>query len=285
MNINLNSNIPNLKVRRQNFGIGSALFLLLFGAVFTGVGVLALRSNEVDPNWTKVTGEVVDSTSRTGDSSTTYSPVVKYEVNGRSYRVASRISSSSYPRIGEKREVAYNPVRPDQSKVVEDASTQWFLYLFPLVGIVCLAIAAYAFIRSIRRSGNISRLVQSGQKLQGVLVDVRSQGSGNNSGYKIVVSATDQSGTVQNYVSDSLIGIGGLAMADFRNNPIPIDVYIDPANPQNYYVDVADIPNLTPERIGELIKSATQNKQTTTFADGGELSTPSADSARPTSRS
>ena len=115
--------------------------------------------------------------------------------------------------------------------------------------------------------------MQSGQKLQGILVDVQSEGSDNNSGYKIVVSATDTSGAVQNYVSDSLTGIGGLAIADFRSNPIPIDVYIDPANPQNYYVDVADIPNLTPERIGELIKSAMQNKQGTTFANGEKPST------------
>jgi hypothetical protein len=264
MNLNLNPTMTNFKVRRQNFGIGSLLFLFVFGAVFTGAGVSILNSHRIDPNWTKVTGEIIESSSRISDGSTTYSPVVKYEVNGRSYRVASSIGSSSYPNIGEKREVAYNPTRPDQSKVVEGIGSTWWLYIFPLAGIICLALAPYLFIRSVKRSGNINRLMQSGQKLQGILVDVQSGGGNNNSGYKIVVSAADPSGTVQNYVSDSLTGIGGLALADFRNNPIPIDVYVDPINPQNYYVDVADIPNLTAERISELIKSATQNN---TFAD------------------
>lgn len=275
MNIGFNSNMATgFKTRRQKFGVGSLIFLVLFGAIFTGAGVAALKQTKIDPSWTRVTGEVVDLSSHTSDGSTTYSPIVKYEVNGRSYRVASSISTSSYPSIGEKREIAYNPSRPDQSKVVEGAGSTWWLYLFPAVGIACLVIAPVSFIRSVKRSGNINRLMQSGQKLQGILVDVQSEGSNNNSGYKIVVSATDTSGTVQNYVSDSLAGIGGVAMADFRNNPIPIDVYVDPANPQNYYIDVANIPNLTPERIGELIKFATQNKQGGTFADREKPSTP-----------
>ena len=266
--------MTNFKVKRKKFGISSLLFLLVFGAIFTGTGFFVLNSNKIDPNWTKVTGEVVESSSHTSNSSTTYSPVVKYEVNGQTYRVASSISSSSYPNIGAKREVAYNPARPDQSKVVEGINSTWWLYLFPLIGIICLALAPYLFIRSFNRSGKINRLMQSGQKLQGILVDVQSEGGKNNSGYKIIVSATNTSGTVQNYVSDSLTGIGGLAMADFRNSPIPIDVYVDPANPHIYYVDVADIPNLTPERIGELIKSAMQNKQDNMFADGEKPTPP-----------
>ena len=75
------------------------------------------------------------------------------------------------------------------------------------------------------------------------------------------MSATDNTGVVQNYVSDSLNGVAGLAMADFQNNPILIDVYVDLINPQNYYVDISDIPNLTPQRISELIQAASQGMQ------------------------
>ena len=71
-----------------------------------------------------------------------------------------------------------------------------------------------------------------------------------------MVSPTYSRGKDQKYKSDSLTGIGGLAMADFRTNPIPIDVFIDPSNPAEYYVDVSDVPNLTPERIATLIKNA-----------------------------
>lgn len=249
-----------LKVRRKKFGIGSLIFMLLFGAVFTGAGFFALNSSRIDPDWTTVSGEVVDSSSRTRDGSTVYSPIVAYEVDGQTHRVTSNISSAGSPKIGASREVAYNPANPGQAKLVESARTQWFLYAFPLIGIALLAGSPFLFIRSWRRSNAIKKLLQDGQKIQGVVVDVQSQGSSNRSKYKIVVSAADTSGNVKNYVSDSLTGIGGLAMMDFRQNPIPMDVYIDPADPKIYYVDISDVPNLTPERIGELIKSATTNR-------------------------
>ena len=266
MNINLNPSKMNFKVRRQQFTVSNLLLLIILGGIFTGVGVFAIRLNDVNDNWVKITGKVIDASTHTSDGSTTYSPVVQYEVNSQSYEVASNFSTSSYPTIGESREVAYNPGRPDQSKIIENFGSTWWLYLFPTIGIVCLITAPLAFIRSRKHEKKIKQLLQSGQKLQGILVDVQTIG-GNNSGYKIVVSATNIRGEVQNYVSDLLTGVGGLMMVDFRNAPIPIDVYVDPTNHQNYYVDVADIPNLTPERIGELVKSATQNQQGTAFAD------------------
>lgn len=237
------------------------------------MGIVAINSSRIDDGWTRVTGEVVDSTSRINDGSTTYSPIIKYDVDGRTYQATGTIGTSSRPAIGAQKEVAYNPAQPDQAKVVESGALRWLLYLFPLIGIASLIIAPFLFIRSLRRGGKIKNLMQSGQKLQGVLVDVQTGGSSRNGNYKIVVSAVDGSGAVQNYISDPLAGIGGLAMADFRNTPIPIDVYIDPANPQNYYVDIADIPNLTPERIGELIKSAASAQQPGTFVAGDSPAT------------
>lgn len=261
MNINFNSNMTNFKVKRQKFGVFPLIFLLLFGAVFAGAGIFAIKGSKIDPNWTRISGQVVDSSSRISDGSTTYTPVVQYSVNGQTYKVTSSTGSSFYPNIGDTREIAYNPSRPDQAKVVEGAGSKAFLWLFPAIGFGVLVLAPILFVRSLHRSNKINNLMQTGQKLQGILVEIQSTGSSdNNNTYKIVVSATDNSGSVQNYVSDQLSGIGGLAMADFRNNPIPIDVYIDPTNSQNYYVDISDVPNLTPERIGELIKSVV-NKQ------------------------
>ena len=258
----------NPNVRRRKFGAGTLLYLFIFGVMFTGGGLFALQSNKVDPSWTKTTGQIVDTSSRTRDDSTTYSPVITYEVQGQSYRVLSNSGSSSYPTIGAEREVAYNPARPDQSKVVETASTQGFLYLFPALGILVMIAAPVAFVISRKRSHAITRLVQSGQKLPGVLVDIQTTGSSNSSdsnNFTITVAAADPSGAVHNYVSDSLGGVGGLAMADFRNSPISIDVYVDPTNPQNYYVDISDVPNLTPERIVALIKSAATSQQPNTI--------------------
>lgn len=276
MNIQLNSNMfgNGFKAKRQKFGVGSLIFLLLFGAVFAGAGFFAINSSKVDPSWTRISGEVVDSSSRISDGSTTYTAVVEYSVSGQEYRTTSSFSSSFAPTIGEKREIAYNPTQPNQAKVVEGAGATWWLWLFPIIGVAILIIAPVSFIRSLKRSSAINNLMQTGQKLQGILTDIQSTGgSNNNNSYKIVVSATDNSGTVQNYVSDSIGGIGGLALADFRSNPIPIDVYIDSTNTQNYYVDIADIPNLTPQRITELIQSAAKTTQPQTVLNAQQQPT------------
>lgn len=247
----------SLKTKRQKFGIGSLVFMMLFGAVFAGVGYVAINSMRVDPGWTRVSGKVVDRVSSTSDGSTTYAAVVGYSVNGEEYRATSGISSSFGPSVGDARDVAYNPSQPSQAKVVEGAGTAGWLWIFPVIGVGMLLAAPIAFIGSMRRSKAIERLLQTGQKLQGVVIDVRSTGSTNgNSTYKIVVAATNSSGTVQNYTSDSISGVGGLAMADFNTNPVPVDVYVDTVDPSKYYVDIADIPSLTPGRITELFKTA-----------------------------
>lgn len=283
MNIQLNSNMfgGGFKAKRQKFGVGSLILLLLIGAVFAGVGFFAINSSKVDPNWTRTSGEVVDALSRIRDGSTTYTAIVKYSANGQEYQTTSGFSSSFSPTIGEKREIAYNPSQPNQAKVVEGLGATWWLWLFPAIGIAILIIAPVSFIKSLKRSSAINNLMQTGLKLQGVLTDMQSTGNNNNNSYKIVVSAADNTGVVQNYVSDSIGGIGGLAMADFRNNPIPIDVYIDPANPQNYYVDIADIPNLTPERITQLIQSATKTTQPQTVLGAQQPTVPPVDNLQP----
>ncbi|MGE5310046.1 MAG: DUF3592 domain-containing protein [Sphaerimonospora mesophila] len=244
------------KVKRQKFGIGSLVFLLLFGTAFVGAGFLVINGVQIDSSWQRTNGEVVDVYDRTDNGSTTYAPVVKYSVNEQEYQMTGSLSSSFMPTIGEQREIAYNPQQPNEAKLVEGIGATWWLRLFPVFGIGMMVVALISFIRSLKRSNTINDLVRTGHKVQGILTDIQSTGGNNNGSYKIVISATDIAGVVQNYVSDSLNNIAGLAMADFRNNPIPIDVYIDPTKPQNYYVDISDIPNLTPERIAQLIQSA-----------------------------
>ncbi len=261
MRFNINNPTGSFRTKRQTFGVGSLLFLFMFGLVFIGVSVLAYNTFQIDPSWHKTPGTVIDSSQGRSDGSTYYRPIVEYEVSNRKFTVVGNMSSSSRPVIGSRQEVAYSPANPMQSKLVEDAGSTWFLFIFPVVGVVMLLLGPILFMRSRRRNSTVEKLLQGGHKLQGVLVDIQSQQNRNSSSYKIVVSATNQAGVVQNYVSDSLAGIGGLAMADFRNNPIPIDVFVDPLKPNDYYVDVDDIPNLTPERIGELIKSALDKKQ------------------------
>ena len=288
MNINLGSVITqNTKTGRKKFGIGSLIFMILGGVIFIVVGFSAMNSSKVDPSWKQTTGEIVDVTSRLSsdnDGSRIHRAIIRYEVNGKTYKVTGHKSSSTYPKIGNTLELTYNPSQPSQYKLVSDSSQEWMKYLPFAVGALLLVTGPFLYIRSKKRNDEINRLMQSGQKLQGVMVDVQRFGGGvnrsgdsfnrssrSNESYKIVVSAADASGAVQNYVSDSLVGAGIIATADFRSTPIPIDVYVDPVNPKNYYVDVSDIPNLTPERIKDLIESV-RPKQPATFTEENKSS-------------
>ena len=251
-------NTPQYKVRRQKFGIGSMLLLIAVGAAFVGAGTFAMKSSAIDETWVRTNGKVVDTTSQISDGSTIYYPVIEYQVEGKNYRISGSGGSSFAPGIGSQKELAYNPQTPQVAKAVDGSGTKVMMGSFTVIGALLILAAPIFYMRSLKRSQKISNLTANGRKVQGIITDIQSMGGGNggNNSYRIIVAAVDLHGGTRNYTSDPLEGIAGLAMADFRNNPIPIDVYLDPTDPENYYVDISDVPNLTPQRIQELIKSA-----------------------------
>jgi uncharacterized membrane protein len=84
-----------------------------------------------------------------------------------------------------------------------------------------------------------------------------------NATYRVTVAADDGTGAVRNYQSDAVRGLSALAVQNFKTTPVPVDVYIDPTNPKNYYVNVSDLPNLTTEKIAELVKQAVATRDVT----------------------
>lgn len=272
MKISINNNMPTMGVKRRKFGIWSLISSVIIGGIMIAAGFLMINTSKINPSWIQISGKVVRNNTRfsTGKSGTMYTPVIEYEVNGQKYEAISSTSSSQSSTLNSQKEVAYDPTNPSNSKVVSGSAVKLF-YLIPLFGLFAITFAIVAFVRSSKKSSEIKNLLQTGQKLQGVLVDILNQNvtGADGSSYKIVVSATNPSGIVQNYTSDILYGLGGLGMIDYKTNPVPIDVYIDPTNPTNYTVDVSNIPNLTPDRIRELITSKlgpAHNQPTATYA-------------------
>jgi hypothetical protein len=235
------------KLKRHVFGISILFFLELFGLIFIGIGVGFVSRTKIDPTWIRTQGEVVDIVempgSRRGPS---YYPVLKYLVNGQSYQFRREWSSSGYPVLGSKEEIAYNQNRPNQAKAVESIGGWIFLLLFPSIGAVMVIMAPILFIRSSKRSQVIKNLIQIGNQVSGVIARVKSVGGpkGINS-YKIIVSATDNTGVTKEYMSDRVGSYADLAVIDFHKNSIPAGVYINPTNPQQYYVDIDSMPDLT----------------------------------------
>jgi len=257
----------SIKPKRATFGVGGLITTTIVGILFVFIGIFAITILKPDPTWLTVQGKVLSVTQTTASSSQSamYVPVVQYTVGGVNYTLTSSESSSQSPTIGDSAEVLYNPASPTQAKVKQSAVFSVLVWLLPIAGILVFIAGIVGFIRSRNRTARIQNLLSSGVKVQGVVSEVSARQS-NNTGvssndnssvsYIIRVSATNLSGVVQTYTSDSVVGFGALALADFRTTPIAIDVYLDPSDATNYYVDISEIPNLTPARIAEMVASA-----------------------------
>ena len=246
----------SFKAQRKRFGVGGLIFIILFGAVFVGAGLLFVKDDLRSQGWTASPGVIsAVNQSRNSDGQIMYTPTVSYSVDGESYTATQSYATGSSYSVGEKQTVHYNPSNPSEG-VIRTSGTNFFIYIFPLIGIAAIIFGIVSFIRDIRRSGRINALKSTGIKIQGVVTDISNGGSSNNSSSTITVSAVNLNGQAQQYTSDAIGGIGIVGLADYQTKPVAIDVYIDGANPDSYYVDLDDIPNITPERIGSLLQSA-----------------------------
>lgn len=239
----------NTKITRQKFGVSTLIFLELFGVVLISFGLWFINKTKIDPTWIRTQAEVVDiKTSQDNHGATMFSPVLRYSVNGENYQFTRSWSSSDYPTIGTKEKIAYNPNVPSEAKAVEGIQGLAVLLLLVVAGTVCVIMAPILFVKSLKRSKIIKNLIQTGEKLSGVLVRVKSVGGPGARGnhYKIIVSATDKTGITKEYISDPTSTLADLTGVDFNNNSIPVDVYVNPIDSQQYYVDIVSIPDLMP---------------------------------------
>ncbi len=263
--------------RQDDMSAKSLVVAVVFGGAFAAAGFLFWTLSRVDPTWTRVSGTVVDvAISRSnGSGDSMYAPVVSYVAEGRTYEVTESWRSSSRPDVGDEAEVAYEPGRPGRAAVVPGTFMSVLPWTLVTFGLGFVAFSIRSFTKGRKRSARIRRLVETGERLQGVLIDVHATTTNRTTEYDLVVAATDPTGVVQNYVSDTIVGAAGLLLADYANQPIPIDVYVDRSNPRDYYVDLSDIPNLTPQRIIELVKSALGRA-----GAGGQAAQPARDRGR-----
>jgi hypothetical protein len=68
--------------------------------------------------------------------------------------------------------------------------------------------------------------------------------------------AINNSGGQGVFISDiiEVVGRGITTSLNFSKHPLPIDVYVDPANSKRYYVDLTFLPDLRLEGVKELTK-------------------------------
>lgn len=247
-------------VQRYMMGKMTVILSLAVGGFFIGIGWLFYSAGTAEEGWISATGTVIEIEKHSGSgSSTTYSPVVEFRVDGDSYTVGSSISSSAKPTVGEEREIYYNPTDPNDAVIKNSTGSTAVFFICILVGLLIIVSLPIGVFRTRKRTKEIERLKSQGTQHQGIVTDVNYKGKANGKKISKVIVAADIHGTVKEFVSDSVVGAQSIVLEDLENNPIAVDVFIDPNDPEKYYVDIDDIRGVSGQRIQELIQKAKQS--------------------------
>ncbi|MBZ5590424.1 MAG: DUF3592 domain-containing protein [Acidobacteriia bacterium] len=122
--------------------------LYVLVAMFVGVGVLfswlgwnaIVSTRKKLASWLRVEGTVVGLEEQPDNRGRTlYAPVYRYTADGVHTATSSTASSPSRYKVGDPVRVVVNPVKADESEVI-DATTAIFSYGLMAAGVVALAV-------------------------------------------------------------------------------------------------------------------------------------------------
>jgi hypothetical protein len=129
----------------------SALAILAFGLIFAGLGVFVVRPSVPD-GWVTTEGVVVGHVASRDSESTTYAPVVEYtDAAGATHRTRSNTytSGSLVDKVGSRIQVAYDPARPGQARII-GGTASWVWLLVVGFGLLFTLVGTAVFIRDAR---------------------------------------------------------------------------------------------------------------------------------------
>jgi len=215
--------------------------LLLIGICLFGVGFYFLRNQlKFISNSVETSGVVEELSSHLSKGSTYYSPIVAYTVDGQSYRIVGKVSSSlsSSYEIGETVNVRYEKNDPTSAELVSFSDMWLMTSIMSGLGVLFCSIGVYEILTNMHKQKMRTQLPRTGKKLQLVgRMDARQ----------------NKNRTEFFVVADWLNPSDG-KMITFRSDKIKYDptqfvkdkeliVWIDPQNPKkNHYIDISFLP-------------------------------------------
>jgi hypothetical protein len=221
---------------------------ILIGGGFTVKNIISFLDNSI-----KTEGNVINIIqSRSSDGGNLmYSPEVSFvDAKGQTITFGSNTSSSvSTYKIGEKVSVLYRKDNSQDAKINTFFQIWFGSIMVVFLGGIFFLIGLITIVRQIRKNSLAKRLLSSGTRISAKVISVET--SNLRSGFSVGSRLPEQSYQViaqwlnpannQMYIfkSDSL-----------NYNPESfvvgkdVEVYIDLANPKNYYINLANIPKV-----------------------------------------
>jgi hypothetical protein len=222
--------------------------------LFLGIGIVAVAIGAV---WTFTTARFVSGAERTGgtvidlsrsedsEGSVTYSPIVRFKVEGRTIQFTASSSSSSPPSVGERVEVLYDPDDP------HDARLSGFLDLWggPMIvgglGIV-FAVIGSAIVWATRKpsEADVQSLRMNGLLVQGTsprVVSCENIDVAGRSPFRVDVDIHDPTKNEVRVLESEHVWFDPTPHVQNRES---LDVYVDRNDPERYLVDLSFLPRL-----------------------------------------
>ena len=272
MNLPLNnwSVVKNFALAKYSkLRLGALMALGVIGLFTIVMSVVSLSQGSSRDDWKSTMGRVEAVSQKNNDQGIRFNGIIHYQVEGKNYVIEDPELQTIRPRIGSPKEVFYKSTNPNEAVFeLENSFPVWSL-LGVIFGLALSGVSGYMLFKKYQRQQFVNKLVKDGTKLNGVLSDVLPDSQAKNADltidYRLTVSTVDILGNARSYISDRVSGPAGISLASFRSNPIPIDVYVDAMNPDDYYVDLSEIPELTPLRIAQMIQNARVNSGQASF--------------------
>lgn len=223
-------NIKNVKKGRRFYYIfllAGLLFLIILGSVFISS---IIKAKKLDATVLSTRVEVRSHIDDEG--STMYSPVYYYEARGESYSCGSNSSSSINPG-NENKLVYYESSNPSNCMTEYSKSSNNWLLLVMLLPIVFIVVAIININKVNKRIKIIKELNQKGKLVKGLPYRLENTG--------VEVNNVPIQRPVVDYIlpngnSITLYGDGRHDRKTYDADGM-VDLLIDDANPENYYID------------------------------------------------
>jgi hypothetical protein len=136
----------------------SAMYWIRQGCIMLGVNLLlagfflwgvyaAFTAYRLETNGAVTEGVVIEMDESTTDGSTTYSPIIEYQVNGQTYTFDGGISSNPPQyHVGERVSVRYDKADPSTAQI-DKWSERWLMpvILIPAMCFTALLVNGFAF--------------------------------------------------------------------------------------------------------------------------------------------
>lgn len=144
------------------------IFLMLFGALFVGIGFFVWQDNRSFVSKAATAeGIVVEMRSRTsrdsdGDVSTTYYPVVRFQPEfGEPITFAANFSTNPPEyRVEDRVTVYYNPSDPTDARLSSAGLSVWLPLIFGIVGGVAFVVGLIVLLVGISARRTLRRVSQ-----------------------------------------------------------------------------------------------------------------------------